>query len=40
MKNIVLAGIEKLKSEAYPKRPAPITMPYLGIGRLWLKVLS
>ncbi|MDD2840615.1 MAG: hypothetical protein PHY80_05915 [Rickettsiales bacterium] len=40
MKNMVLAGIEKLKSEAYPKRPAPITMPYLGIGRLWLKVLS
>lgn len=39
MNNIVLVGIEKLKSEAYPKRPAPTIKPILGIGRLWLKVL-
>mgnify|MGYP006869347865 FL=1 len=37
--NIVLAGIEKLNSEAYPNKPAPITIPTFGIGRLWLKVL-
>ncbi len=39
MNNMVLAGMEKLKREAYPKRPAPTTKPTLGIGRLWLKVL-